>query len=199
MLKNAIQVLADNHDKPLNDYLEYKQIIEDNKDDPNIYNYINEQFRPMNLKIGTNGAYLWGCDQNYYGNVNQACSALCNGINFNENFQTCQYQIWIYKDQLFLSDNISSPKAYIYVESDWIGFKNKDLEILKENGVKFATILNTENSKHNIILPITDVNDLPIKKEENIIYIENVSYTKYYILIFIFLILVGIYFFQNNY
>jgi len=199
MLKNDIQVLADNHDKPLNDYLEYKQIIEDNKDDPNIYNYINEQFRPMNLKIGTNGAYLWGCDQNYYGNVNQACSALCNGINFNANFQTCQYQIWIYKDQLFLSDNISSPKAYIYVESDWIGFKNKDLEILKENGVKFATILNTENSKHNIILPITDVNDLPIKKEENIIYIENVSYTKYYILIFIFLILVGIYFFQNNY
>ena len=199
MLKNAIQVLADNHDKPLNDYLEYKQIIEDNKDDPNIYNYINEQFRPMNLKIGTNGAYLWECDQNYYGNVNQACSALCNGINFNANFQTCQYQIWIYKDQLILSDNISSPKAYIYVESDWTGFKNKDLEILKENGVKFATILNTENSKHNIILPITDVNDLPIKKEENIIYIENVSYTKYYILIFIFLILVGIYFFQNNY
>jgi len=199
MLKNAIQVLADNHDKPLNDYLEYKQIVEDNRDDPNIYNYINEQFRPMNLKIGTNGAYLWGCDQNYYGNVNQACSALCNGINFNENFQTCQYQIWIYKDQLILSDNISSPKAYIYVESDWEGFKNKDLEILKENGVKFATILNTENSKHNIILPITDVNDLPIKKEENIIYIENVSYTKYYILIFIFLILVGIYFFQNNY
>lgn len=197
MLKNSIQVLADNHDKPLNDYLEYKQIIEDNKDDPNIYNYINEQFRPMNLKIGTNGAYLWGCDQNYYGNVNQACSALCNGINFNENFQTCQYQIWIYKDQLILNDNISSPKAYIYVESDWIGFKNKDLEILKENGVKFATILNTENSKHNIILPITDVNDLPIKKEENIIYIENVSYTKYYILIFIFLILVGIYFFSK--
>jgi hypothetical protein len=186
MLKSAIQILAENYDKPLDDYLQYKQIIEENKDDPELYNYIKDNFRPMNLKLGTNGAYLWGCDQKYYGNVNQACSALCNGGISHEYTQTCQYQIWTYKQQLTLRDNVSSSKAYIYVESDWTEFKKKDLEILKENGVKFATILNTNNSKHDIILPITEVDKLPIREES--IYIQTTSYTKYYILFFIILI-----------
>ena len=186
MLRNAIEVLAENYDKPIENLIQYKQIVEENKEDPEIFNILNEQFRPMNIKVGSAGAYLWGCNQNYYGNVNKTCSALCNGgIVYENNNQTCQYQIWTYEDKLLLKDNISSSKAYIYVSKDWNGFKKDDIENLKNNGVRFATILITENSKHEIIIPIVQVDDLPIVEEIKIEKIENQSNINYIFLLFI--------------
>lgn len=199
MLKNAIQILAENYDTPLENLDEYKQIVEENKQDPNLFNIINEQFRPMNIKIGTAGSYLWGCDQNYYGNINKTCSALCNGgIGYENNNQTCQYQIWTYINKLLLKDNISSSKAYIYVSKEWNGFKKEDVEKLKNNGVEFATILITENSKHEIIVPIVQVEDLPIVEEIEIKEVDPQSYKIYYIILFFIIILFMFFIFYNS-
>jgi len=193
MLQNAIQSLAENYDKPLSEYLKYKEIVEENKDDPHIYTYIKEHFRPINLKIGSNGAYLWGCDQNYYGDVNQACSALCNGgISYKQNSQTCQYQIWTYTSSLCLKENTSSPNAYIYVDKDWSGFTQEDIQLLQENGVDFVSILKTENSKHEVVSSMLKIDELPVIKKEEIVQIKETSYTIYYILLFLFLIILGI-------
>ena len=145
----------------------------------------------MNIKIGSAGAYLWGCNQNYYGNVSKTCSALCNGgIIYESNTQSCQYQIWVYNENLILKDDVSSSKAYIYVSNDWEGFKNSDIEILRNNGVQFATILITEKSKHEIILSIIPIDKLPIVEEIKLEEIKVYSYRNYYI--FLFIIIIGI-------
>ena len=195
MLRNAIEMLAENYDTPIENLEKYKNIIEQNLNDPNLFPIIEEQFRPTIIKIGTAGAYLWGCNQNYYGNVSKSCSALCNnGLQYNNNYDnTCQYQIWTYDKELTSKGEISTSKAYIYVPINWNGFKLKDIEKLKNSNVLYATVLTTENSQHKRIIPITSIDNLPIIKD----YIEDVNHEKssnyYYYFIFLIIIIFFIY------
>ena len=192
-MRRAIQILAENYNTPLEELTEYRDIVEQNLDQPELYSIISEQFRPTSIQIGTAGAYLWGCDQNYYGTVSKSCSALCNGgIAYRNTQNTCQYQIWIYNKILKLKETAFSSKAYIYVESDWIGFQQADIEILKTNQVEYATILKTQNSQHEIILSITQVDNLPIVKEfisEPVQEVQSSS-TYWWIILFILIIFI---------
>ena len=117
---------------------------------------------------------------------------MCNGISYNQNSQTCQYQIWTYTQSLSLKENTSSPNAYIYVDKDWLGFTQEDIQLLRENGVDFVSILKTENSKHEVVSSMLKIDELPVIKKEEIIYPKETSYTVYYILVFLFLIILGI-------
>jgi len=195
MLRNAIETLAQNYDTPINKLEEYKNIVEENLNHPDIYSIIDEQFRPTIIKVGTAGSYLWGCNQNYYGNVSKSCSALCNGgLIYNNSDNKCQYQIWTYDEELTSKGEFSNSKAYIYVNEGWKGFKSWDIDKLKNRNVLFATVLTTENSQHKTIIPITSVDNLPIIKDYIIEKKEDKSYWVYYI---IFIILISYLVYMN--
>ena len=125
---------------------------------------LNNYYRPSELEINTVGSYLWGCSQNYYGDVNKSCSPLCINSLFSKETD-CQYSVWTYSsNQLKNILNVQTSKAYIYVEKDWTGFLNSDIENLKTYGISHATILKTQNSQHKIILPMISINNLPVIK-----------------------------------
>ena len=194
MLRKAIQTLAENYDTPLEELLEYKNIVEENLENPELYTILGEQFRPTILKIGTAGAYLWGCDQNYYGNVSKSCSPLCSGgisYRIDENYQNeenkCQYQIWTYDKELKNKENILSNMAYIYVNNNWNGFKKSDIETLKNNNVEFVSVLKTDNSKHYTEIPMSSLVSIPVLEE---VFTQEEKTEKSYKWFLIFLIMI---------
>ena len=200
-MKEAVEILAKNYDKSITDkYLtKYKEIVEKNRYNPLLSDYISEQYRPTTIEVGTFGSYLWGCSQNYYGNVNKNCSALCAGsldFNLNESveMQTCQYQIWTYDKELKLeTPKISSSRGYIYVPEDWNSFNKSDIERLKN--VDFASVLTTKESKHTTIIPMTAIENLPISEKSETVFKSRKSNIFYYIF-FIFLIIFLIFLFK---
>ena len=208
MLKNAIKTLAENYDTPLSQLQQYKEVVEQNLNNPELFQLIKGQFRPTSLKVGSAGAYLWGCDQNYYGNVSKSCSALCNGaIQYNNSLNTCQYQIWTYdNEELIPVRNISNSRAYIYVDKNWLGFLEKDIEKLKNSNVSFATVLTTVDSQHETLTEMTSVDNLPIIKDyekyenyENIAIETSSSSLYYWLLVFIIIIVSSYYMFTKLY
>ena len=151
---------------------------------------LQNHYRPTELEINTVGSYLWGCSQNYYGDVNKSCSPLCINSLYSED-NDCQYSIWTYSGELNNILNTKTTQAYIYVENNWTGFTNTDIEKLKLNSISHATILKTQNSQHKIVLPMTSISNLPIIRN----YFEHEyevkeSYNYYWILILIVLAIV---------
>ena len=97
-MENEIRILAENYDLDLEDPMvreAYEKVK--NAEKSEISSLLKKYYRPTRLNVGTVGAYLWGGMQNYYGEVSKSCSALNNGSLF-ENEETCQYQIWTYKN-----------------------------------------------------------------------------------------------------
>ena len=201
-MEEALYTMTQNYDLPL-DHPSLQaayQFLEANKNDPYLQRHIGLFHRPTSLKVGTAGAYLWGSLQNYYGDVSKSCSSLHNNsLLHNPEDETCQYQIWNYTQNVLRSVGHSfSPKAYIYVDENWQGFEDKDIEILRNNGIEHATILNTKDSKHNILLPMTSINNLPILKNyegqviEHIIEEESSNWAFYLFMLLIFCAFIGI-------
>jgi hypothetical protein len=192
-LEEAVEILAENYTKPVTDIslAKYKNLIEEYKN-KHVLEYITKQYRPTNIEVGTFGAYLWGCSQNYYGNVNKSCSALCAGsFNLDDDSQTCQYQIWTYDKELKLkTPHISSTRAYIYVPEDWTGFKKSDMDYLKD--IDFVSVLTTKESKHITLIPMTAIENLPIS--EKVEEIKETSSNYYYYIFFLLFILLILFF-----
>ena len=197
-MESYIKILAENYDLEIDDPMvreAYEKVK--NAEKSEVSKILKKYYRPTRLNVGTVGAYLWGGMQNYYGEVSKSCSALNNGSLF-ENEETCQYQIWTYKngDMKLQGDSLSS-KAYIYVEDEWQGFNYCDIEKLKEGGIENACVLNTVDNKHNILLKMSPITHLPILKnydekdeKQNDGEIEREkSSLPYYIFLLIFLII----------
>ena len=125
---------------------------------------LNSYYRPTELEINTVGSYLWGCSQNYYGDVNKSCSPLCINSLYSED-NDCQYSVWNHSGELKNILNTKTTQAYIYVENEWTGFLKADIEKLKNHGISHATILKTQNSQHKIVLVMTSISNLPIIRE----------------------------------
>lgn len=179
-IQEALNFLTKHYDKYLSDVKikPYITKLEKYKNHPILIKAIQEKYRPTEININTVGAYLWGCSQNFYGDTNQNCSALCansiphlsNSLISEEslNCKKCQYSIWTYTHQKLNNDfHTSSSKAYIYVDSDWSGFYKNDIEVLRKNGLLYATIFGTKHSQHQLLLPMTSIDNLPISKEPN--------------------------------
>jgi hypothetical protein len=193
----------------------YQQVENFRKQDESntavVLDIISKQHRPTTITGNTAGSYLWGCAQNYYGNVNKSCSLLClNSIpyppsNSTSNLSTstsnptssfpssiphsndfdCQYSIWYFSNnKLEKKNNVSNSKAYIYVDNEWEGFSPSDLLLLSSNSIYFATILTTNDLKHKIIIPMTSIDSLPVIKTLKQTF-ENESNTSSYFFIFI--------------
>ena len=131
-----------------------------------------------------------------YGDVIKSCSPLCFGsFPYDNEVKTCQYSIWRYGDQLIKESNVSSPKAYIYVDLDrWKGFTRQDIETLESYGITSAKIFTTNNSKHEVLYSMTDINDLPSQEVFEEIPVQKSSKWYYFILLTIFLMILIIYF-----
>jgi hypothetical protein len=204
-MEEAIQFLANNYDLNVNDPIvanayNFVKSNEKNMDTSQIVNILNQQFRPTSLKVGSVGAYLWGSSQNYYGPVTKSCSALSNGSLLHDTNESCQYQIWTYDKELTSTGHSSSSRAYIYVNSDWQGFENEDIDKLKNFGIEYAAILTTENSKHEILIPITSIQNLPILKEyKELIQQESPSYLYFYLFICLLILAISGYFLKKRY
>jgi hypothetical protein len=194
----------------------YIQIIEENKHNPLFHHLLNNQSRPTSIQTNTVGAYLWGCRQNFYGQVSKACSCLCAesfennkglGESFIENVDInniCQYQIWSIDSQggLDCKRSANNSQAYIYVGENWKGLTEKNLETLKFHGIDSAAILLTKNSQHFFLHPMKFLDFYPTINERypNNINISNfetentLSFSNPYILLII-LILITIFIF----
>nr|QBK90753.1 MAG: hypothetical protein LCPAC201_00540 [Pithovirus LCPAC201] len=63
-----------------------------------LYEIINRQFRPSVIKDETIGAFLFGCMQQDYGDIDRGCTISClNSFNPDHQPLTCSYQLWIQK------------------------------------------------------------------------------------------------------
>jgi hypothetical protein len=194
-METAVKELAENYDLDIDSPLVHASYeIVKNSDKNEISKILKKYYRPTILHTNTIGAYLWGGLQNYYGEVSKSCSVLSNG-SFFDNEETCQYQIWTYKNGIMKlrGDSLSS-KAYIYVEEDWQGFNYSDIEKLQEAGIENAAVLNTIDNKHSILLKMCPLTHLPVLKnfedevKDEIVKHENSS-LPYYIFLLIFLII----------
>ena len=200
-IKEAIDFLADNFDKNIIDVsvkeyydkvqnyinLSYdieEQLEQQQQEQQYILFLIRQKYRPTFLEPNTVGSYLWGCSQNYYGDVIKPCSLLCvNSIPYDSNMN-CQYSIWYYDKFLEKKTNVSSSKAYIYVTKNWTSFKSSDISFLKTSGIYSASILTTFDSKHKILIEMTSVDNLPISKDLDIeigkLSTSTINYSSYF-------------------
>ena len=147
-MQKAVENLVRNHQVSLSDPQVRKNIeIIENSPDEEVEKEIDKQYRPTFLTIGTSGNYLWGNRQSYYGEVHPGCSALAiNGRGYQGG---CAYSVWSYQDKELINILINkSPRAYIYVYSDWEKFSQDDMEKLVNAGIKEVAIFETVNSVH---------------------------------------------------
>ena len=202
-IDDYIQLLANNNNIMINQlkgdlkhaYLEIKKWVSELYNTPNYFlitDAINKQYRPSQLNPGSIGAFLWGCSNQYYGDVPKSCSALCiNSIPFNET-KECQYQIWRHTGKLIKENFVKNSIAYLYVDDNWKGITNDEYKIMKSNNVNYVTIINTNSSKHYIKSKIKPLEDIPILKiNDEIIKQQSNNYT---IVVLVFLIIIIIFF-----
>lgn len=163
-------------------------LLEQYKDDSTLIKEILKNYpRPTTLEVGTVGAYLWGGEQKYFGNIHPVCSAIySNSFSIPSSSQqqddkhnsTCIHQIWVYDkylNKLVKHQDSLSSKAYVFSfafpssfsfdfskekEEYKYGLKEKDLEILKKEGITHVSIIDTKNSKHVIAVPMSPISDI---------------------------------------
>ena len=162
---SSIHYLAENHFKNVNspDISEKIDIISSR---PYSLDLLKKEHRPTDIQINTSGAYLWGCSQNYYGDVSKFCSPLCLNSLGNLKTEKCQYSVWVYTPNLTNIYSTSTSKAYIFVPENWEIFKKEEILQLKEKGIVSAAILKTQNSIHRFYLPVTSIDELPLSNNE---------------------------------
>lgn len=206
-IKEAVEILCKNYgterDSPI--VKPWIQTLEKYKDShrKEILKILNSQYRPTIINVNTVGAYLWGCNQNYYGDVSKNCSPLCHDAFPHDEDKidltsTCQYQIWEDReDQLHSQGRSSSNKAYIHITSEnFKGLKREQIDNLKKNGIQYVTIITTKDSQHKILVPMTNIDNIKvfeekkeIKKEKNL-KADSVWNKVFYLIALLFLIII---------
>lgn len=131
---------------------------------------LDKCYWPTNLEPGTVGAFLFGCRQSSYGDVNRECSPLCiESLPCDNHNSVCDQQVWSLnniqgEDRLVLiQDNSDSSQAYIYVGDRFDGLSSNELRQLKDHGVGNVSLYTTENSKHWAMSRNLSINKIPRK------------------------------------
>lgn len=141
-----------------------------NSDDHRILNKIvDQQYKPSYTKPGTVGAFLFGCGQTTYGEVNQSCSPLCIGnVNILKG-ASCDDQVWVLATdnsprflQIYDSGEVPG-RALIFVPDDFGGFTPEEIDLFKSRGVSQAQLFNTFEGKHFVKLRTTPLSKLPVE------------------------------------
>ena len=133
---------------------------------PQILDRIGKQSRPSTINPGSAGAFLFGCSQDNYGDIdNKFCSPLCAQSVLPKEATCCPYQIWIWSDQQFEKINESqSPHAYVFITHNLERpqFTTEMINLLKLYNINSVHLLTTLNSKHLTLLPLTPIDQLPL-------------------------------------
>ena len=130
---------------------------------------LNYCYWPSNIEIGTVGAFLFGCRQSSYGDINRECSPLCIGSLPNSmEVETCDNQVWILKkDGLSIVENENfSNNAVIYTNDNFDGMSSAEISTLKNNYVSNISMYTTEKSKHWLMSQNISIKDIPRKKKK---------------------------------
>jgi len=183
-LEKAIEVLSSNHwqilDKlhPEHEVAKAYQMVKlavtmltDTEQYQIINLLISQQYRPTDIIPGTVGAFLFGCSQETYGDINRVCSPLCvTGIYPKGEFAPqCEHQVWIQHNQSGvirfgrLRSSSDAHKAFIYVTDNFTGFTNDEIEHFNKSNVVTAQVLTTKKSKHWTLIKMAPLNEMPIE------------------------------------
>ena len=204
-LEEIISFLADNHhfyperlpeDHPvllkLNMFKTTISYLRGKEDYALLYEIINRQFRPSIIKDETIGAFLFGCMQQDYGDIDRGCTISClNSFNPDHQPLTCSYQLWtqeLPEDQRngnsgtrfkLFHNGINSnegqsnslgigyvlpdrpSRAIIYINIDFDGFKEEELQLFVANGVTMAELVIKDGSRYKRVHPLTLLEKLP--------------------------------------
>ena len=133
-------------DPQLNECMD--KIMEYRSQNPSLYSHkIKQYHRPVDIKPGTVGVSLFGCEQHFYGNVDDRCTCLCLQ-------ETCKKQVWIVTKKRLHKLNDSNDKyAYLYVPENFKLTKNHE-RILRKSGITEICLLDTTYSRHSVIKTI---------------------------------------------
>ena len=108
-LEEMISFLADNHhfypemlaeDDPIllkfNMFKTTISYLRGKEDYDLLYEIVNRQYRPSVIKDETIGAFLFGCMQQDYGDIDRGCTIAClNSFNQDHQPLICSYQLWL--------------------------------------------------------------------------------------------------------
>lgn len=142
-----------------------------------IKNIVAKQHRPSDIKDGTVGAFIFGCINNDYDNIDMNCSIHCaNSIGYG----SCNKQLWVQKGKFphrYVRSNNPPNKdeAYIYVDEYFVGFSREEISDFKRARVKNATVLVTKNGKHFTRIPKTEIRSLPLIDDTENVNIDNAT------------------------
>ena len=176
---------------------------------PKIIEIMNKYRKPNTINPNTIGSFLFGCSQENYGDINnRLCSPLClQSILPNDDSSFCPYQVWILTDTTFepITENNSDRAFIFYNQNNQIPkFTQSQINLLRQQNVRMAQVLKTQDSIHTTIIPMSEIDNLPsvvstpssnnpgvvIKQVNNV---ATVNGTRFFtILIFLILIVVAI-------
>lgn len=197
LIENSdVKIIDLNKSKNIKLYDEYLKILSLKEENREKFDaLLIEEFRPSIIEEGTLGAFLFGCSQGTYGDINSNCSPLCT-----EEINTCEYQIWSYNKDTSTFRQINPShvgKGFIFVDEDFVGFTKEEIKNFKAKGLLLAQVLRTRYGKHYIIQRFGEVNNLPLRYEllsnsQN--KIETIYYNYATELIGVFLLLIILFF-----
>lgn len=168
-----------------------------------LYEIINRQYRPSVIKDETIGAFLFGCMQQDYGDIDRGCTIAClNSFNPDHQPLICSYQLWLQLPQeleikgvkgaqenmnhqeenirfKLFHDGINTnqvqnelqvngyilpdrpSRAIIYINLDFDGFREKELQFFGDHGVIMAELMIKDGSRYKRVHPLTLLGKLP--------------------------------------
>lgn len=116
-----------------------------------------KQYKPSLINSGTVAAFLFGCRQELYGDVNKECSPLC--------LANCEFQVLTKVNGKFLSNKNHNKKAYIFLEDDEVYFTSDEIYFFHQCGIVEAQVYRTRYNKHYIVIRMTNITNLPLINE----------------------------------
>nr|QBK92425.1 MAG: hypothetical protein LCPAC401_00630 [Pithovirus LCPAC401] len=137
--------------------------------------------RPIDIQPGTVSAFLFGCLQQFYGNIDSRCTCLCLQ-------DTCTKQIWtVSGNKLQKSNDVTSEEAYLFIPNNFT-FTKRYERILMKGGVRTVSLIKTVFSKHIIVETVTLVET--DDEDEEIEPIKSTESTIIYLIILLIIILI---------
>ena len=152
-----------------NDFSEYSRLIQ---------NY----HRPIDIQPGTVSVFLFGCSQQFYGNIDSRCACICLQ-------DTCTKQVWtVSGNKLQKNNDVTTEEAYLFIPSNFT-FTKRYERILMKGGVRTVSLIKTVFSKHIIVETITLV-ETDDDEDEEVEPIKGTESSIIYLIILLIIILI---------
>jgi len=127
----------------LNDVTSTAGVFRNNGNYPEFVKILAE-YKPNVVKFGTVGSYLFGCLD-----VKDVCYLTCIGALPSNPDTMCEKQVWFVDNEgVYKLTDVDSPEAIVYGNE----ITDKDKQVLSDNGVKTAVLIDSAGKQTNIDL-----------------------------------------------